>query len=166
MRIFIILLMLGSTALAQSDREFINKVENYRIILPSDWRPESYTDAVGRQKTEFVFHRRTEGLLKITRESLTGSLSDKVRNDQNDRRLRFPFVYSSEETFDAGELSGIRVALCYAEGGHQVVGTYYYLRDRDSVWVLHFTGEPASTGIKHEITDKIARSFCSVCPLW
>jgi hypothetical protein len=165
MRALIILLMLGSIGAQQSDREFVNKIENYTIVLPSDWRPESYTDAVGRQKTEFVFHQRTQGLLTITKESLIGSLSDRVRNDQNDMRLRCASVYSSEDRFEAGQLSGIRVAVYYIQDSRRFVDTYYYLQDRNSVWVLRFTGEATSTGITREITDRMARSFCSVCPL-
>jgi hypothetical protein len=164
MRAFIILLMLGSIGSHQSDQEFVNKTENYTIVLAADWRPQSYTDAVGRQKTEFVFHQRAQGLLTITKESLIGSLSDRVRNDQNDMRLRCASVYFSEDKFDAGQLSGIRVAVYYVQDSRKVVGTYYYLQDRDSVWVLRFTGEATSTGITREITDRMARSFCSVCP--
>jgi hypothetical protein len=79
-------------------------------------------------------------------------------------RLRCASVYFSEDKFDAGQLSGIRVAVYYVQDSRKVVGTYYYLQDRDSVWVLRFTGEATSTGITREITDRMARSFCSVCP--
>jgi hypothetical protein len=163
MKTLIVFIMLGSIAW-QSDREFINRIDNYQIVLSAGWQAVPYTDAVGRQKTEFVYHQRSEGLLRITRESLTGTLSDRVRNDQNEMSLRFACLFSSKEAFSGGHLAGVRVALYYFLDNQRVIATYYYLQDGDHVWVLRFTGHPTSAGITHELTDKMARSFCSVCP--
>ena len=151
------------TAAAQSDREFTDKVVNFKIILVGDWQPAPYTDAVGRQKTEFVFHNRAEGLLKITKESLPGRLlANKVNSDLEELKLRYACVYTGQEAI-RGLLSGIRVALYYFEDSRSTIGAYYYLQDGDSVWILRFTGRPGSPGIARDITDKMARSFCSVC---
>ena len=103
--------------------------------------------------------------MTIAKERPAGrSRSDKVHNDLSDMRLRYACVLSSEEDFGGGQLSGIRVAFYSLQKADKVIGTYYYLQDADSVWLLRFTGEPGSAGISSEITDRMARSFCSVCP--
>ena len=164
--ILVITVYLNSIAWALSDRLFTDKVANYQIMLLGDWQQVSYTDAVGRRKTEFVFHSRREGLLTIAKERPAGrSLQDKVHLDLSDMRLNYACVFSSEEPFSGGQLSGIRVALYFLQDVRKVAATYYYLQDADSVWVLRFTGEPGSTGVSQETTDRMARSFCSVCPL-
>ena len=43
-----------SVSLAQSETEYIDKANGFKIKLTGNWRAETYTDAVGRQKTEFV----------------------------------------------------------------------------------------------------------------
>jgi hypothetical protein len=163
--IALIIPMSATLSAAQAEREFVSKSDSYRIVLISEWQPAPYTDAVGRQKTEFLFRNRDEGLLTIVTESLGGvSLATKVHNDLNDMTLRYSCLYFGQEPFEGGRLSGIRVALYYVEGGKKRVASHYYLKDGGSVWILRFTAGPVSPGIAHELTDKIARSFCSVCP--
>ena len=55
-------------AIAQSDNEFLTLRVNSSSSLMGEWKAVSYSDAVGRQKTEFVYRDRSEGLLKISRE--------------------------------------------------------------------------------------------------
>lgn len=154
---------LCATAAAQSDREFTDKADNFKITLVGDWQPTSYTDAVGRLKTEFVFRNRTEGLLKISKESLPARwLANKVNGDLENLKLRYACVFTGHEAF-RGLLDGIRVALYYFEDSRPTIGTYYYLQDGDSVWILRFTGRAGSPGMAREMTDEMARSFCSVC---
>lgn len=158
-------IILCVAAVAQSDREFTDKVDNFKITLAGEWQPAFYVDAFGRQKTEFVFKTRAEGVLKITRESLPGrSLANKVSGDLEDLNLGYACVYTSQEAIK-GLLGGTRVALYYFDGSRTTVGTYYYLQDGDSVWILRFTGRPGSPGMARDMTDKMARSFCSVCGL-
>jgi hypothetical protein len=157
---------IGTGAVAQSDRQFIDKVDNFTITLVGGWNPVSYTDAFGRQKTEFIFEDRNEGLLRVTKESLSGcSLEDKVHNELEDLKLRYACAYSGEEAFIDGLLKGIRVSLYYFDDGRNVVGAYYFLQDGDAAWILRFTGRPGSPGISRDVTDKMARSFCYVCAI-
>ena len=150
-------------ALAQSEREFTDKEEGFKLTLAGDWQPVSYTDAVGRARTEFVSKDRAEGLMKIARERLAGrALTEKVRGDLEDLKLRYACLYTGQEAI-SGLLSGVRVALYYFEGGRWIVGTHYYFEDGDVVWMLRFTGRPGSAGMARETTDKIARTFCSSC---
>jgi len=160
--LIVIVLGLRADAVAQSEREFVNNVENFKLTLSEGWAPVPYTDAFGRQKTEFVYRDRAEGLLRIVKERLTGlSLDEKVRSDLEDLKLRHACLYTGQEAI-AGTLGGARLALYYFEGGRWLVGTHYYLKDGDAVWILRFAGRAGSTGMARETTDRIARSFCSV----
>jgi hypothetical protein len=148
-------------ARAQAEREFIDKANGFKITLVGNWRAEPYTDAVGRRKTEFVCENRDLGLLRITRENLTGgSLQDLVRRQINDFALCNSCVSIAQETFAGTSLSGIRVALYYVEGDRRIVGTFYFLQDKGAVWILRFSGRAGSPGIAHGLTDRMARSFC------
>lgn len=161
--LIVIVLSIRAGTVAQSEREFVSNVESFKITLTGDWLPISYTDAFGRQKTEFVFHDRTEGLMRIVKDRLTGrSLPEKVHSDLEDLKVRYACLYTGQEAI-SGLLSGVRVALYYFEDGRWLVGTHYYLKDGDAVWILRFTGRPGSTGMARETTDRIARTFCSVC---
>jgi hypothetical protein len=167
MRYKVILLMtallLGATSpviAAQSGEEFTDSSGQYKITLVGDWRPVSYNDAVGRPKTEFVYRDRSEGLLKISRESLPGALSDFVRQEEENFKIyRSGFESSTKEPFGGGALSGIRLSFFTIEGNRKMANTYYYLQDKNAVRVLRFTGKRGSLDAIRNITDQIARSF-------
>jgi hypothetical protein len=157
----------GSFTMAQAKREFIDRANDFKITLVGNWRAEPYTDAVGRRKTEFIYENRDQGLLRITRDNLKGSaLQDIVRREVNNFTLCYSCVFTGQEAFAVGNLTGIRVALYYVEGDRRIVGTFYFLQDKESVWILRFNGRAGSSGMAHEITDSMARSFCSVCALY
>ncbi len=156
-----------SLTMAQADREFKDEANGFMITLVGNWRAVPYTDAVGRQKTEFVYENRDQGLLRITRDNLRGStLHDMVRREMDEFAFCNSCVFAGQEAFAGGSLRGIRVALYYIEGGRRIVGTFYFLQERESVWILRFNGRPGSSGMGHEITDAMARSFCSVGALY
>ena len=71
-------------------------------------------------------------------------------------------MYAGQEAFAGGSLTGIRVALYYIEGDRKIIGTFYFLQDKETVWILRFNGQAGSPGMTREITDPMARSFCSV----
>jgi hypothetical protein len=159
---FMVLVLLISVpaVVAQSDREFTDPAGQYKLTMVGDWRGVSYNDAVGRQKTEFVYRDRSEGLLKISRESLTGSLADMVhREEENLKIYRSGFEGSSSEPFGGGTLSGIRLSFFSTEGNRKMANTFYYLQDKNAGWVLRFTGKRGSLDAIRNITDQIARSF-------
>ena len=157
---------LCSALVAQTEREFVEKTKLYRINLVSDWQSFSYTDSFGRPETEFIFRERDQGLLKISREDLAGqSLLNKVRSDLEDLRLHLACSSVSREEFAGGHLDGIRVALYCFQDNHRMVGVYYYLQEGEAVWVLRFTAREDSPGLARDLTDRMARSFCGVCPI-
>jgi hypothetical protein len=156
-----------SLTMALAEREFIDQANGFKITLVRNWRAVPYTDAVGRQKTEFVCENRDRGLLRITRENLGGSsLQDIVRREIDDFTLCYSCVYTGQEAFAGVSLSGIRVAHYYVEGTRRIVGTFYFLQDKEAVWILRFNGRAGSPGMARAITDSMARSFCSVCALY
>jgi hypothetical protein len=154
------LVAFGSLAAAQTGQEFVDKEGKFKVTLAGDWKPVSYSDAVGRQKTEFVYRDRSEGLLKITRENLSGSLADMIRQEEENLRIyRSGFEGSSREQFGGGQLSGIRLSFYSVDSGRRTANTYYYLQDNNNVWVLRFTGRRGSLDTIRNVTDQIARSF-------
>src|SRR6185503_7980642 len=74
-------------SLAQSGKEYEDPSGKFKLVLQGDWKAVSYSDAVGRQKTEFVYRDRSEGLLKVSRETLNGSLADLVRQEEENLRI-------------------------------------------------------------------------------
>ena len=155
-----VLLAVTSSVAAQNAREFTDPSGQYKLTLIGDWRAVSYDDAVGRQKTEFVYRDRSEGLLKITRESLPGALTDAVRQDEENLKIYRPgFEGSSSETFGGGALTGIRLSFFSTEGNRKMANTYYYMQDKNAMWVLRFTGRRGALDTVRNLTDQIARSF-------
>ncbi len=147
-------------ASSQSEQVFVNEAGGFKISLTEGWQPISYTDAVGHHKTEFVFRDRSEGLLRIGRQSLNGrSLDDFVRGEEEALRCSYTCEIHSKEPFQGERLSGVRMAIYYVEDGRLIAGTYYFLQDGKTVWILRFTGRPGSPVLAREVTDRMARSF-------
>jgi hypothetical protein len=149
---------------AGQSQEYTDPSGKYKLTLLADWRPISYSDAVGRARTEFVYRDRSEGLLRITRESLGGrSLGAIVQDEEeNSRMSRSGFEVSAKEAFGGGSLRGMRLSFYYVESGRRMAATHYYLEDGDSVWMLKFIGRRGAIDTTRNITDQIARSFRSL----
>ncbi len=152
---------LNCSVTALADKEYTDPGGKFKILLIGDWRPVSYSDAVGRQKTEFVYRDRSEGLLKITRESLgSRAVADMVREEEETLKVyKGGLEITGQEPFGGGPLKGIRLSFFYVEGGRKFAATYYYLQDGDGVWVLRFVGKRGAVDTIRNITDQMARSF-------
>src|SRR6185503_16030048 len=156
----LVLALAFATVSAQNATEFTDPAGRYKLTLIGDWRAVSYNDAVGRPKTEFVYRDRSEGLLKITRETLPGALSDLVRQEEENLKIyRSGFEGSAREPFGGGALNGIRLSFFSTEGNRKMANTCYYLQDKNAVWVLRFTGKRGSLDAVRNLTDQLARSF-------
>ncbi|HWC77471.1 MAG TPA: hypothetical protein VG778_08410 [Blastocatellia bacterium] len=158
----LLLILAGTCSLsvAQAEREFMDKANGFKITLAGSWRAESYKDAVGRERTEFVYENRDLGVLRITRQNLGGSsLGEVVRREINDFTLCNSCVSTGQEAFAGPSLSGIRVAHYYVEGNRKIAGEFYFLLDNETVWILRFNGRAGSPGMAREITERMARSF-------
>jgi len=148
---------------AQDGRNFNDPGGQYKITLLGEWRAVSYNDAFGRPKTEFVNRDRSDGLLKISRETFGGSLSAAVRQEEENLKIyRSGFEGSSTESFGGGALGGIRLSFFSTEGNRKVANTHYYLQDKNAVWVLRFIGKRGELDTGRNVTDQIARSFSAL----
>ena len=145
----------------QARSDYQDPAGKFTVSLLSDWKAVSYSDAVGRPKTEFVYKDRREGLLRITKETLSGgSLENMVRSEEENLRTYRPgFERAATEPFGGGVLKGLRFSFYATEGGRHVAYTYYYLQDDSSIWVLRFVGRRGSLDVNRNITDQMARSF-------
>ena len=145
---------------AQSGQEYEDAAGKFKLMLIGDWKPVTYSDAVGRQKTEFVYRDRSEGLLKVSKDNLSGQLADMVRREEENLRIyRAGFERSASETFGGGALSGIRLSFFTTDSGRATANTYYFLQDKNTVYILRFTGKRGSLDTNRNISDQVARSF-------
>ena len=150
-----------TAGLSQSGTEFEDPAGKFKISLLGEWRSVSYSDAVGRPKTEFVYRDRREGLLRISKEAQgAGPLESMVRaEEENLRSYRPGFERAATEPFGGGALRGLRFSFYAAEGGRQTASIFYYLEDGNSVWVLRFVGKRGSLDTNRNVIDQMARSF-------
>src|SRR5262245_65483061 len=96
----------------QAGRVYEDKANGFRITLIGDWRAVSYNDAVGRQKSEFVYRDRSEGLLRITRDTMGSRSIGDVEHEEEEavRALRSGFEVGAKGAFGGGKLRGLRAA--------------------------------------------------------
>jgi hypothetical protein len=147
-------------AAAQSGREYEDPSGKFKLVLYGEWKAISYNDAVGRPKTEFIYRDRSEGLLKIARETLSGSVADMVRQEEESLKMyRVGFERASSEVFGGGGLNGMRLSFYSTESGRQTASTFYFLQDKNAVYILRFTGKRGMLDVNRNITDQVARSF-------
>lgn len=145
---------------AQTGDEYVDQAAKYKLMLVGDWRVVTYNDAVGRQKTEFVYRDRSEGLLKVSKDNLNGAIADMIRQEEQNLTISLSgFERAASESFTGGGLTGMRFSFYNTRGGRQVANTYYYLQDGNSVWVLRFSGKRGTLDTIRNVTDQIARSF-------
>jgi hypothetical protein len=150
----------GRDALSQAGSEFVDPGKNFKITLVGEWRAVSYSDAVGRQRTEFVYGDRSEGLLKITKENLNGSIENMIRGEEENSRIyRTGFEGAVSEPFGGGVVNGVRFSFFTTDGARKIAHSHYYLREGNSVWVLRFTGKRGTLDAIRNITDQMARNF-------
>ena len=146
---------------SQTGKVYEDKTNGFRITLIGDWRAVSYNDAVGRQKSEFVYRDRSEGLLRITREGLGSRSITDVEHEEEEsaRAYRAGFELADKETFGGGALRGMRLAYYYVESGRKLAATMYVLQDGNQVWELKFTGKRGVLDLIRNVTDEMARSL-------
>ncbi|MEN3331801.1 MAG: hypothetical protein V7641_1166 [Blastocatellia bacterium] len=145
---------------AQDGQAYVDKAGGYKLSLYGDWRAINYNDAVGRAKTEFVFRDRSEGLMKISSQPLQGALANMVQAEEENQRIyRAGFERAASETFGGGTLNGMRLSFYTTEGTRQLAHTIYFLQDKNTIYVLRFTGKRGVLDRIRNISDQVARSF-------
>jgi hypothetical protein len=149
------------TVRAQSGQLYEDVVDRFSIRMIGDWRAISYSDAAGRQKTDFVYRDRSEGLLRISKESLgTKTAADFAHDIEDEMRVSHRgFEPGSTEEFGGGALHGVRLSYFYINSSHPTAETDYFLQDGDHLWELRFTGHRGELEQNRNVTDEMARSF-------
>jgi hypothetical protein len=154
------ILAFAPAILAQDGQVYEDRAGKYKLTLAGDWRAVNYDDAVGRAKTEFVYRDRSEGLLKVSSQKLEGSIADMARaEEENQRNYRAGFERAASEPFGGGVLTGIRLSFYTTEGTHQLANTTYFLQDKNTVYVLRFSGKRGTLDRIRNLCDQVARSF-------
>ena len=160
--LFALALLASAASAATAQEQTTSETKEYALELPSaGWRAVPRGDNA-HEHTDFVFNDRTDGYLRVRRETVEGDtkLADFARA-QADTKLRYlpNFVGGKDERF-AGRLSGIVTNYEYTSGGKPMAGRLYYLQaDGRTVYVLHFTGMRDKLQRIQNQTDAIARSF-------
>jgi hypothetical protein len=154
-------MLIGAAASAQGQL-FDNGKVDYTLELPSStWRLITSPDSIN-QNVEFVYGDRSDGLLRIRKETVDTGVtpSDLLKQDQ-DQRLRFQpgYVDGRQDNF-AGRLNGVTFSYEYVAGGKPMSGRIYYLQaDGRTIYTLRFTGARDKLSRLRNQTDIIARSF-------
>ena len=135
----------------------------YMVDFPStSWRLVDEPDDI-HQNTEFVYNDRTEGYLRIRKETLEEGLSirEYAMRDQDQRvRLFLPgYVDGKMEDPFVGRLKGVTISYEYTQAGKPMAGRTYYLQSDRTVYALRFTGMRDKLGRIRNQTDQIARSL-------
>jgi hypothetical protein len=150
----------SALAYGQDGQAYEDKAGGYKLSLYGDWGAVKYNDAVGRAKTEFVFRDRSEGLMKISAQRLEGTLANMVQAEEENQRIyRAGFERAASETFGGGALSGMRLSFYTTEGTRQLAHTVYFLQDKNTIYILRFSGKRGVLDRNRNLSDQVARSF-------
>ena len=163
---FFLLAAFGSSApyvhIRAQEHSYTGAKVNYVVDFPSPtWHLIAEPDDI-HQHAEFVYGDRTEGYLRIRKESVEEGLTLKefAHRDQDQKeRFRPGYVDGKEETFN-GRLDGVTLSFEYTQAGKAMAGRTYYLQaDSHTAYVLRFTGMRDKLSRIRNQTDLIARSL-------
>jgi hypothetical protein len=134
----------------------------YALELPSaTWRVTVEPEG-SHQHTEFVYGDRSDGYLRVRKESMEAGLtvSEFARRDQEQKVRYLPgYINGKEERF-AGRLNGVTMSYEFTQAGKPMEGRTYYLQaDSHTIYALRFTGARDKLGRIRNQTDIIGRSF-------
>jgi hypothetical protein len=139
------------------------QVEYEPLTLPTGWEKIEYRDGAAIDRVEYIYHDRSQALLKIKRVRTTPPEGPReVAEKDLEQTLRFlpGYVRGRTEEFGGGNHQGIFAQFDFTRGGKPMLGRHYYLRGDDStVWVLQFTGDRTALGQIRNVTDQMARAF-------
>ena len=157
----ILALALCSAAAFAQTRTFTDPDWGYALELPSPaWVAVRMPDGAHRH-TEFVHSGGGDWRLRIQREMLDRGETTATLAEEEETELRFlpAYVETGRESF-IGRLSGTRFTYEYSDGGRLMTGRTYYLQaNRQTVYVLKFTGARDRLAAVRAETDSIARGF-------
>ena len=147
---------------AFQEYSYTSPKSEFTVEFPSNtWRKVGEPDDI-HQHTEFIYGDRLDGYLRIRKEALPeGTTVKKFAEDDQDQRTRFlpGFVDGKSEPFN-GRLDGVTLSYEFTQAGKPMAGRSYYLQsDKNTVYVLRFTGLRQKLLSIRNQTDFIARSL-------
>lgn len=158
---FILALALCSAAAFAQTRIYTDADEGYALELPSQsWVVVPMPEGAPRH-TGFVYSGEGDWRLHIRRVMVDRGETTAALAEEEEMDLRFQpaYVETGREPF-AGRLSGTRFTYEYSDGGRLMAGRTYYLQtNRQTIYVLRFTGARDRLADLRGETDSIARSF-------
>jgi hypothetical protein len=153
-------LALCSAVFAQT-RTYADPDLGYALDLPSPaWAAIPMPDGAHRH-TGFAHGGGGDWRLRIHREMVDRWETAAALAEEEETGLRFlpAYVETGLEPF-AGRLGGTRLTYEYSDGGRLMTGRTYYLQaNRQTVYVLKFTGARDRNAALGGEADSIARSF-------
>ncbi|HYW69815.1 MAG TPA: hypothetical protein VE961_02200 [Pyrinomonadaceae bacterium] len=158
----LLLISLALSASAFQEYSYTSAKVDFTVEFPSaTWKKTAEPDDV-HQHTEFIYGERSDGYLRIRKEVLADGMSiQKFAENDQDQRTRFlpGFVDGKSEPFN-GRLDGVTLSYEFTQAGKPMVGRSYYLQaDKQTVYVLRFTGSKQKLIAIRNQTDFIARSL-------
>jgi hypothetical protein len=156
----ILALMLCCAAAFAQSRTYADDGGGYALELPSPAWVAAPAPDVAHRHTEFV-RGGGDWRLRVRRELVDRGGTTAALADEEEQELRFlpAYVETGREPF-AGRLSGTRLTYEYSNGGRVMAGRTYFLQaNRQTVYVLRFTGARARLADLRGEADAIARSF-------
>src|ERR1043166_2742164 len=113
--------------------------------LPEGWQQIDESADPKVKKIAYIYHDRSEVLLKVNRVNVTAKESAEfvADRDLNGSLRYFPeYAFLKKEAFGGGNCEGVLAEYNLKKGGRPAVGRSYYLKcDETSVWVLQFIGQ-------------------------
>ena len=157
----ILALALCSAATFAQTRTFTDPDRGFALELPTPaWVAVPMPDGAHRH-TGFVHSGGGDWRLRIRREMVDRGETTATLAEEEETELRFlpAYVETGREPF-AGRLSGTRFTYEYSDGGRLMTGRTYYLQaNRQTIYVLKFTGARDRLAALRAETDSIARGF-------
>lgn len=150
----------AAAALAQA-QTYTDADEGYALELPSPSWVVVRAPGGAHRHTGFVYSGGGDWRLHIRRVMVDRGETTAALADEEEMDLRFQpaYVETGRESF-AGRLSGTRFTYEYSDGGRLMAGRTYYLQvNKQTIYILHFTGARDRLTALRGGTDFIARSF-------
>lgn len=156
----LVLILCSAAALAQT-LTYTDADEGYALELPSQSWVVVRVPGRAHRHTGFVYSGEGDWRLHVRRVMVDRGETPAALAEEEEMDLRFQpaYVETGRESF-AGRLSGTRFTYEYSDGGRLMAGRTYYLQaNRQTIYVLKFTGAREQLADLRGETDSIARSF-------
>ena len=153
---FLALAVFSLSAVAMAQRTtFTDPAADFTFEIPDEkWK------VVGKSPVSLVNGTANDGDLEIRKLSFAANkpLGELMKAEEEKLQFLRGFVAGKDENF-SGALRGSVYNYEFVSSGRGKSGRFYYLRDKDTVYVLRFTGYTDKLRSLRTQTDMMARTF-------